>query len=119
VRDYTSILKAHLLPYFGGLSFSEFRPVLMKKFLAHLRSTKTPKGTQLSSKRIHNLMIPLRVIFKDACGEFNWTDLPDPFQGLKLAHVKRMRISPFSMDEWDKLMEFLPDWYRPYLTWRC
>ena len=33
VRDYTSILKTHLLPYFGELTFSEFRPVLMKKFL--------------------------------------------------------------------------------------
>ena len=67
-RDYTSILKAHLLPYFGELSFSEFRPVLMKKFLAQLKAKRTPGGTPLSAKRIHNIMIPLRVIVTDAAG---------------------------------------------------
>ena len=66
-RDYTSILKTHLLPYFGDLSFSEFRPVLMKKFLAQLKAKRTP-GTPLSAKRIHNIMIPLRVIVADASG---------------------------------------------------
>ena len=68
-RDYTSILKTNLLPYFGGLTFSELRPVLMKKFLLHLHAKATSKGTPLSPKRIHNTMIPLRVIVKDACGE--------------------------------------------------
>jgi integrase len=114
VRDYTSILKAHLLPYFGDLSFSEFRLVLMKKFLSHLRAKETPGGVSLSAKRIHNVLIPLRVIFKDACGEFDWADLPDPFHGLKLPQVKRRRIHPFTMEEWAKLMEFIPAWYRPY-----
>ena len=113
-RDYTSILKAHLTPYLGDLSFSEFRPVLMKKFLAQLKAKKTPGGTPLSAKRIHNIMIPLRVIFKDACGEFDWAELPDPFAGLKLPLVRRLRVNPFSMAEWVKLMEFIPVWYRPY-----
>ncbi len=114
VRDYTSILKTHLLPYFGDLSFSEFRPVLMKKFLSHLRTKKAPGGSPLTAKRIHNILIPLRVIFKDACGEFGWTDLPDPFNGLKLPKVQRKRIHPFSLDEWILLMKFIPTWYRPY-----
>ena len=113
-RDYTSILKTHLLPYFGDLSFSEVRPVLMKKFMAFLLAKQTPQGTPLSPKRIHNTLIPLRVIFKDACGEFGWNDLSDPFNGLKLPKVKRIRIHPFSLDEWILLMKFIPMWYRPY-----
>ena len=113
-RDYTSILKTHLLPYLGDLSFSEFRPVLMKKFLAQLKAKRTPGGTPLSAKRIHNIMIPLRVIVEDAVGEFGWADLPDPFAGLKLPQVKRIRIHPFTMAEWVNLMEFIPAWYRPY-----
>ena len=113
-RDYTSILKTHLLPYFGELTFSEFRPVLMKKFLAHLHAKTTSKGTPLSAKRIHNSMIPLRVIVKDACGEYGWNDLPDPFSGLKLPKARRIRIYPFTLAEWAVLMEFIPPWYRPY-----
>ena len=113
-RDYTSILKTHLLPYFGELTFGEFRPVLMKKFLSHLHAKTTSKGKPLSPKRIHNTMIPLRVIVKDACGEYGWGDLPEPFAGLKLPKVKRIRIHPFTLSEWAILMEFIPAWYRPY-----
>ncbi len=113
-RDYSSILKTHLLPYFGDLTLIEFRPVLMKKFLSHLHAKKTPKGSFLSPKRIHNILIPLRVIFKDACGEYDWSELPDPFNGLKLPKVKKIRINPFSLDEWLLLMESMPTWYRPY-----
>jgi integrase len=114
VRDYTSILNTHLLPYFGDLTFSEFRPVLMKKFLAFLRTRETPGGTPLSPKRIHNILIPLRVIFRDACGEYDWNDLQDPFRGLKLPKVQRIRIQPFTIEEWEILTEFIPAWYRPY-----
>jgi integrase len=113
-RDYASALKTHLLPYFGKLSSSEFKPVLLKKFLAHLSDKKTPKGTPLSAKRIHNLLIPLRVIVQDAFGEYGWSELANPFAGLKLPKVRRIRIHPFTFREWNTLLEYLPAWYRPY-----
>jgi integrase len=113
-RDYTSILKVHLLPYFGQLPFNEFRPVLMKKFLSHLNLKKTPGGKPLSGKRIQNIMIPLRVIVAGAIDEHGWADLPNPFAGLKLPKAGRIRIHPFKIEEWTKLMEFIPAWYRPY-----
>jgi hypothetical protein len=47
-RDYAGILKVHLVPYFGQMPLSEFRPVLMKKFLAHLKTKKPPEGNPLS-----------------------------------------------------------------------
>jgi len=114
IRDYTSILNTHLLPYFGRLAFNEFRTVLMKKFLSHLKARKTPQGSPLSAKRIQNIFIPLRVIFKDACDEFDWHDLPSPFGSLKLPKLKRVHIAPFSTEEWERLMQFIPAWYRPY-----
>ena len=113
-RDYAAILRNHLLPYFGEISFSELRPVLFKKFLASLQGKRTPRGTPLAPKSMLNIFIPLRVIFKDACGEYGWNDLPDPFNGLNLPKVKRIRIHPFSTDEWSFLMKFMPTWYRPY-----
>ena len=114
VRDYSCILRTHLIPYFAKLPFSEFKPVLMKKFLAHLIDKRTPGGTALSSKRIHNILIPLRVIVKDAMDEYGWSDLPSPFSGLKLPKVRRMRIHPFTFEEWAMLMKFIPALYQPY-----
>jgi hypothetical protein len=45
-------------------------------------------------------MIPLRVIMRDAIDEYGWKDLPDPFAGLKLPKVRKIRIHPFSFEEW-------------------
>jgi integrase len=114
VRDYTCILNRHLLPYFGDLPFSEFRTVLMKKFLAYLQSRKNKNGKPLSAKRIHNVLIPLRVTVRDAIDEHGWTHFPNPFSGLKLPKVRRLRIHPFGFEEWATLMKFILPWYRPY-----
>lgn len=95
------------------MPFSEFRPVLMKKFVSQLKAVKTRNRTPLSPKRIHNVLIPLRVIIKDACDEYGWADL-NPFAGLRLPKVQRSRIHPFSFEEWAILLEFIPAWYRPY-----
>jgi len=113
-RDYTSILKNHHLPYFEKMPFSEFRPLTMKKYLAHLKGKKTPQAKPISAKRIMNIMIPLRVIVRDAFDEYGWSSLPDPFSGLKLPKVRRLRVFPFDYNEWKTLMEYTPDWYQPY-----
>ena len=113
-RDYQCSLKNHLLPYFGDVPFSELRPVLLRKFLARLKSRKNRYGRPLSAKSIRNYLIPLRVIVRDAMDEFGWDDLRDPFSGLKLPKMRRMRIQPFSYDEWSVLIEHMFPWYRPY-----
>ncbi len=59
-------------------------------------------------------MIPLRVIVRDALEEYGWTDLADPFSRLKLPRVRKIRIHPFSFDEWRVLMDHMLPWYRPY-----
>ncbi len=114
IRDYTSILNYHLLPYFAQRPFSEFTPVLLKKFLAHLKGRKVRSNKHLSAKRIQNVMIPLREIVKDAIIEYGWPDFPDPFAGLKLPKVPKTRVFPFNFREWEILMGFIPYWYRPY-----
>ena len=114
VRDYTSIIDVHLLPYFGGRAFSEFTPVLIRKFVAHLRDRKGNKSEKLSAKRIQNIMIPLRVVMRDAFEEYGWHDLPSPFSGIRLPNVRRTRVFPFSFEEWQMLIGFIPAWYVPY-----
>ena len=115
IKDYTTILKCHHLPYFGEMPFDEIcSKVGMKKFVARLKGKKNRYGGPLSGKRIQNVMIPLRVIVRDAIDEHGWRDLPDPFTGLKLPKVRRFRVKPFGFEEWNALMDFMLPWYRPY-----
>lgn len=115
IRDYTTILKTHHLPYFAEMPFSEIcSKVGMKKFVASLKAKKNRFDQPLSAKRIQNIMIPLRVIVKDATEEHGWNDLPDPFAGLKLPKVRKIRIYPFSFEEWQIVMNLMLPWYRPY-----
>ena len=114
IRDYYSILNFHLLPYFAHLPFSVFTPVLLKKFLAHLKGKKVNSNKPISAKRIQNVMIPLRVIVRDAIVENGWSDINDPFAGLKLPKAAKTRVSPFSYGEWKIFMGLIPYWYRPY-----
>ena len=114
VRDYLCTLNNHLLPYFRDLPFSEFNQVQMKKFLSFLKSKRFADGKALSAKRISNIFIPLRVITKDAFREYGWNELSYPFAELKLPKGSRMRISPFSYEEWKVLMSYIPSWYRLY-----
>lgn len=114
VRDYKSILGFHLLPFFRHMQFSEITPFLMKKFVAGLKGSKNQKGGGLSAKRIQNIMIPLRVIFKDAVAEYGWSGIADPFSGLKVPTARKFRVQPFNFAEWKTIMNFMKPWYRPY-----
>jgi len=114
IRDYASALNCHLLPFFEKIPFNEFTPVLLKKFVAHMKSMKNRYGKPLSAKRIQNIMIPLRVIVKDAFDEYGWLDLVDPFSRLKLPRPIKFRVQPFSFEEWKIIINHIPDWYKPY-----
>ena len=113
-RDYTSILNYHLLPYFADVPLSDFNKVFIKKYVAHLKGQKNRFDQTLSSKRIMNVMIPLRVIVKDAIAQYGWTEFPDPFHGLKIPNGNRKRIQPFNLDEWKILIKNMNAWYVPY-----
>ncbi len=115
IKDYTTVLKQHHLPYFRKASFGEIcSKVGMKKYVAHLKSKKNRYGQPISAKTIQNVMIPLRIIVRDAIDEYGWTDLPDPFSRLKLPKVRKMRILPFSFEEWETVMRHMLPWYKPY-----
>lgn len=114
VQDYKSTLKNYLLPYFKDIPFSEFNPFLMKKFLAHLSSRTSRLGKPFSPKTIRNIMIPLRVLWLDVVDEHGWYELRDPLARLNLPRPVKFRVRPFSFEEWDQLMEYMPEWYRLY-----
>jgi integrase len=96
------------------MPFSQFNSVQMKKFVALMKGKKKKNGKSISAKRIQNVMIPLRVIVKDAIEEHGWINFPDPFSNCKLPRPKKYRVQPFSFDEWNILINRIPEWYRPY-----
>jgi hypothetical protein len=49
------------LPYLGEISFSEFRPVLLKKFLSSLQGKRTPRGNALAPKSIDDRFIHIEL----------------------------------------------------------
>lgn len=114
IRDYQSALKAHLLPQFAQMPLSGFNKVQMKKFIALMKSKTNAQGKPLSGRRIQNVMIPLRIIVRDAIDEYGWVDFADPFANLKVPKAHKPRVYPFSFDEWQTLMKHVCDWYRPY-----
>jgi len=87
---------------------------LLKKFLNTLKCKKVGFKKILPARRIQNVMIPLRVITRDAFVEYGWSNVADPFFGLKLPRVSKTRVFPFSFREWNILMELILRWYRPY-----
>jgi integrase len=94
IPDYTSAFDMHLLPSLGKLTFGQLNSVQLKKFVAQMKGKKNQQGKPLSAKRIQNVMIPLRVIIKDAMEEYGWNDFPDPFTRLKLPRPKNSEYSP-------------------------
>ena len=56
-RDYRSIMNTYILPYFGNMVISEITVADVEDFIATLKC---------SPKRINNILIPLRSLFKMA-----------------------------------------------------
>lgn len=114
IRDYKVPLNKHILPFFKEIPFSEFKPVLMKKFVGDLKSKRNRYGKPYSPKTIRNYLTPLRVILRDAVDEYGWEDMRNPFWGLKLPKNRRRRIQPFNFNEWGIFLAHILPWYRPY-----
>jgi integrase len=119
-RDYLSIIDFHLRDRFGPLTFEEITGVNIVQFVREQRERPGHRGGKLSSSRIRNILIPLRIIWEDACEEYHW-DLKDPFRHLKRRNrnrelIPRRKKNPpevFRFPDWLLLMEDIDPWYRP------
>lgn len=113
-RDYTQVLESRLRERFGPLSFQQINGVVLVQFIKELRAEK------LSTSRIRNILIPLRIAWEDACVEHGW-ELPSPFEHLKRRNrgnrlIPRRKKNPpevFRFDEWERMRAGLDDWNRP------
>ncbi len=115
-RDYTSSLKSRILPAFGAYPFSEITGVELVQFVQGL------VGEGLSTSRVRNLLVPLRIVWEDACEQYGW-DLRDPFRHLArrnrggriVANREKNPPEVFRFDEWQRVLDAVTDHYRPQL----
>lgn len=84
-RDYREALTTRVIPYFGGMYFSQINESTVGEFIDSLKrinrakkATATSKGKPLSAKRVKNIIHPMSKVWRTACAERNW-QLPDPF----------------------------------------
>jgi integrase len=118
-RDYRRIIECHLRNRFAAMTFQEINGVEVVHFVQELRE-RAGKNGKLSTSRIRNILIPLRIIWEDACVEHGW-ELADPFQHLRRRNrngrlIPRRRKNPpevFRFEEWQRLLAVMDPWYRP------
>lgn len=80
--DEKSAINYWITPFFGNKTFFEINSVVMGDFIRSLKHREGNKaGQPLSRKRVANILLPLRSIWRDACDEYRW-ELPDPFKNV-------------------------------------
>lgn len=95
-KDFQSTLNRYLIPYFGDEEVADITKWMIKEFRTYLAAHKGRKGTNMSNKRINNILSVLRLILNEAAEQF---DLSSPFVNLKPLPIKKPDIMPFSLDE--------------------
>lgn len=113
-ETYKRVLESRLLPYFKGHTFNQITSVELKAFIGTLKKKKG--NGPLAKSTYENILIPLRVIWNDACEEYRWS-LHNPFNSARksLPKTPPIRREVFRFDEWIKLLEDLDDWYKPIM----
>ncbi|MFX4227170.1 MAG: tyrosine-type recombinase/integrase [Porticoccaceae bacterium] len=88
VKDYSSAVYHHLIPTFGHLKLSELRPAHVRKWISKLK---------ISNKRINNILIPLRLAYKDAY-ENELIDF-NPMDRIRNLSLDTREPKPFTLKE--------------------
>ncbi len=104
--DYVSTLNAHLYPAIGDLPLSEISEGMLKSFRQRLAG--------LSPKRINNIFVPLKTIFKQARRRSEI--VLDPTEFISPLKVGRSDIHPFSIEEINKILGALSGMWQAFFA---
>lgn len=114
IKNMKSILNKHLLPKFANITINTITKGDILKFRAKLSDLPGRTGTKLSSKRINNILQPLKSILDEAAERYGFVS---PFRSIKRLPVKKSDVNPFSLVQ---VMHFLdevrPDFRNYYST---
>ena len=105
MRDYQSTMNLHLLPYFGKRPIRDITYFDIEEFMG---------GLKCSSKRINNILVPMRSVFTLAYKQGIIQD--NVMLKVDNLRIDDPNINPFSMDEVMKILENVHSHYRNCLT---
>ena len=105
MRDYRSAMNLYVLPRFGNSLIREISYLDVEEFKADLNCT---------SKRINNIMVPMRSVFTLAYKEGIIKD--NVMSRVDNLRIDEPTINPLSMDEAIKVLECVHPHYRNCLT---
>lgn len=108
IKDFNSIFKKHIIPYFEKYTLEQIRPMDIKEFQAYLLT----KG--LTAKTVKNIRVVLGTILSDAKRD----ELIDknPIELVKSPKITKVaNIEPFSKEEVKTLIESSEGWFKHFL----
>ena len=104
LRDYKSSMNYHILPLFGNTPIEDIGYRDIKQFMAKL---------SCSSKRINNVLVPLRSLFEYA--HLSGFIDKNPMHLVKSVKAGKPDIHPLSMEEVNRLLEKVSPRYKDFL----
>ena len=103
--DYKSILDLHLIPAFGKKRLGKVTEVDIENLIKNLK-------VSLSNKRINNILVPLKTMYKTAYRRKDITT--NPIDGIGMLRVEKTEIRPLSMEEVRLFLENVDSHFRDY-----
>ncbi len=112
---YKMIIDRYLEPFFGPLTFGELGNPAFKKFHVWCKKQKY-RSKIVSNKSVNKFMVLFKRIVNDASDEYGWGNTYNPFFKYKKLKERKTEymIQPFTLNEQQKIIENLPDFWKPF-----
>ena len=106
-KDYRSAMNAHVLPYFGNMPIEDISYMNVENFILTL---------SCSSKRVNNILVPMRSVFKMAFKE----GIIEENVMMKVDNrpIEQSEINPFTHNEVVRILNAIHPFYRDYTAVR-
>jgi integrase len=104
-----------LEPFFGERPFSDLNLIAFDQFFSWARNQQY-RGFSVSNATLNKCMTVLKMVCKSAQIYYGWSNGFDPFAGCKKLPVEDPyeKVNPFSIAEQKRLIQALPDHWKPY-----
>ncbi|RZG84496.1 site-specific integrase [Acinetobacter sp. WCHAc060033] len=110
------VIKNYLLPAFGNLVLTKIKKSDLLNFRASLAKVTHGKNqTSLKASRINQIMTPLRMILNDAAERYSFES---PYKNINNLKESKIEVTPFSLEEVQKILSTVRDDFKPYYTIR-
>ena len=110
------ILNNYLIPALGHQCLDQIKKPDLLEFRSSLGKVNYGlKQASLKASRINQIMTPLRMILNDAAERYNFVS---PYKNIKNLKESRIDVTPFTLQEVQKILETVRDDFKPYYTVR-